>query len=415
MQDFLTTRIYLRTNRANKKGELPIYFRFTIAGKRKEVSSNVYTSIQKWDNQLLKIKGNSEDARIKNSLLDIITMKANKTMIKLSISDATISIDDFFNHFQGITEKPRTIVPIFKTHNQKLKDLIDKEYTQGTYDRYETTLAHLQKFLQWKYFLIDIDITKIDIAFINDFDFYLRTIHKCSNNTTVKYIKNFNKILRICILNEWISKDHIQKYKSKIIVIEKIYLSQQEIDTIISKEIKIYRLALVRDIFIFACYTGLAYIDVKQLTMDNIVKGIDGTDWINTHRQKTHAPSNIPLLDIPKQIIEKYTHNPKANNEGSLLPTFSNQKMNAYLKEIADICKINKILTFHIARHTFATTITLSNGVPIESVSKMLGHKNIKITQHYAKITDRKVANDMENLKDKINKTHQKVIKITNR
>ena len=173
----MTTRIYLRTNRPNKQGDFPIYFRFTISGKRKELSSNVYTSIKKWDDQLLKVKGVSEDTRTKNSLLDTITMKANKIMITLSITKSKITIDDFYNFFKGTTEKPRTIIPIFQDHNKKIKDLIGRDYALGTYERYQTTLAHLRKFLLWKYYSLDIDIKKIDIAFINDFDFYLRT--KC--------------------------------------------------------------------------------------------------------------------------------------------------------------------------------------------------------------------------------------------
>lgn len=357
MQDFLTTRIYLRTNRANKQGQIPIYFRFTIAGKRKEISSNIYTSIPNWDNKLLKVKGNAESARTKNSLLDVIINRANRTMITLSFTNTKITIDDFIDYFRGVTEKPRTIVPIFQDHNLKIKELIGKEYALGTYERYQTTLAHLQKFLKWKYYSLDIDITKIDIAFINDFEFYLRTVHGCANNTAVKYIKNLNKILRICLVNGWIMKDHILNYKSKVIEIEKIYLTQEELDAIINKDICIYRLALVRDIFIFSCYTGLAYIDVKQLTINNIVKGIDGNDWIHTNRQKTDSPSKIPLLGIAREIMERYTHNPKANNEGVLLPMLSNQKMNAYLKEIADICEINKVLTFHSARHTLLLEI----------------------------------------------------------
>ncbi|KKX49192.1 site-specific integrase [Sphingobacterium sp. IITKGP-BTPF85] len=175
-----------------------------------------------------------------------------------------------------------------------------------------------------------------------------------------------------------------------------------------TKEIRNDRLDLVKDIFLFACFTGLAYIDVKQLTSHNIIKGIDGQLWISTHRQKTDTASKIPLLDTAKEILEKYADHPKSNHEDVLLPILTNQKMNAYLKEIADLCGINKVLTFHCARHTFATTITLSNGVPIESVSKMLGHKSIKTTQHYAKITDRKVANDMENLKLLLNKSEEK-------
>jgi site-specific recombinase XerD len=229
----------------------------------------------------------------------------------------------------------------------------------------------------------------------------LRSVRKCANNTAVKYIKNFKKIIRICISNGWLDKDPFVNYKSKIREVEREFLSIGEIDDIYSKNFINQRLGLVRDIFVFACFTGLAYIDVKQLTLSNISIGIDGGRWIYTHRQKTETASRIPLLPIPEEIIQKYATHPICLNEERLLPILSNQKMNAYLKEIADVCGINKELTFHIARHTFATTVTLSNGVPIETVSKMLGHTNLKTTQHYAKILDIKISNDMMLLKEK--------------
>jgi site-specific recombinase XerD len=184
--------------------------------------------------------------------------------------------------------------------------------------------------------------------------------------------------------------------------VERTFLVEEEIQTIASKEFATERLNQVRDIFLFSCFTGLAYIDVKKLTKNNITIGIDGEKWIYTNRQKTDTRSNIPLLPMAEEIIAKYKEHPQCLNEGKLLPVLSNQKMNAYLKEMADVCGITKELTFHIARHTFATTVTLTNGVPIESVSKMLGHKNLRTTQHYAKILDKKVSDDMKMLKAKL-------------
>lgn len=191
-------------------------------------------------------------------------------------------------------------------------------------------------------------------------------------------------------------------YDSKFIEVKRDFLDEQELFRLANKEMEIERIAQVRDIFLFSCYTGLAYIDTKNLTHSNIRIGIDGNKWIFTSRQKTKSISNIPLLPQAENIIEKYKSDPHCVNSGSLLPVLSNQKMNAYLKEIADLCSIKKELTFHIARHTFATTVTLANGVPIESVSKMLGHKSIKTTQHYAKILDKKVGEDMKDLTSKL-------------
>jgi integrase len=217
----------------------------------------------------------------------------------------------------------------------------------------------------------------------------------------VKYIKNFSKIIKICLANDWLIKNPFSNYKSKIKDVERVYLSEEEIQRILKKEFKLVRLSLVRDIFLFSCFTGLAYIDVKNLTKSHINLGIDGEQWIFTHRQKTESASKIPILPVTQTIIDKYKNHPQSSNQEKLLPVLSNQKMNAYLKEIADVCEIEKELTFHIARHTFATTVTLTNGVPLESVSKMLGHKNIKTTQHYAKVLDRKVSDDMKILKEK--------------
>lgn len=234
-----------------------------------------------------------------------------------------------------------------------------------------------------------------------EYEFYLRSVRKCANNTAVKYIKNFHKIINQCLANGWLNKDPFANYKSKVKEVTREFLTEKEIETILNKRFVSERLELVRDIFILSCFTGLAYIDVKQLTLDNISLGIDGDKWIFKNRQKTETASKIPLLPVAQDIINKYAEHPVCKNENRLLPILSNQKMNAYLKEIVDVCEINKDLTFHIARHTFATTVTLSNGVPLETVSKMLGHTNLKTTQHYAKILDKKISEDMMILKSK--------------
>jgi integrase len=217
------------------------------------------------------------------------------------------------------------------------------------------------------------------------------------------------------LANNWIDRNPFSNYKAKVREVERVYLSEGEIQNIINKDFKTDRLSLVRDIFLFSCFTGLAYIDVKNLTKSHISLGIDGEKWIFTHRQKTETASKIPILPITQMIIDKYEDHPESNNQNRLLPILSNQKMNAYLKEIAGVCEINKELTFHIARHTFATTVTLTNGVPIESVSKMLGHKNLRTTQHYAKVLDKKVSEDMMILRNKmLNSNKDKIIKKAN-
>lgn len=324
-----------------------------------------------------------------------------ETEKKLFMNQVEITFESFKNEYQGKKERARMLIPIFQEHNRKIKELVGQEYAPGTLERYETSLKHTKAFLLWKYNLTDINIEKIDHAFIMEYEFYLRSERKCANNTAVKYIKNFHKIINQCLANGWLNKDPFFNYKAKIKEVVRDFLSEAEIEQMINKEFVSERLELVRDIFVFSCFTGLAYIDVKQLTLDNIALGIDGDKWIFKNRQKTDTASKIPLLPMAQEIINKYAEHPVCKNEKRLLPILTNQKMNAYLKEIADVCEIKKELTFHIARHTFATTVTLSNGVPLETVSKMLGHTSLKTTQHYAKILDKKISEDMMILKSK--------------
>jgi site-specific recombinase XerD len=396
-----TLHFYAKSTKANSNGLFPIYVRLTVDGQRLEYSTKKFIDPTKWSSSTSRMKGNSEEARSINSLLDFIKNKINEIQYELLKDGVSFTLEEFKNKLLGAKERTRTLIPIFQDHNNKIKALIGKEYAAGTLERYETSLKHTKDFLLWKYNVSDIDIAKIDHAFITDYEFYLRSVRNCANNTAVKYIKNFNKIIKICLANHWIERNPFANYKSKVKEVERIYLTENEIQEIINKDFGTDRLSLVRDIFLFSCFTGLAYIDVKNLTKSHISYGIDGEKWIFTHRQKTESASKIPILPVTQIIIEKYENHPQSINEDRLLPILSNQKMNAYLKEIASVCKINKELTFHIARHTFATTITLTNGVPIESVSKMLGHKNLRTTQHYAKVLDKKVSEDMKILKDK--------------
>jgi site-specific recombinase XerD len=396
---------YIKRSKANVDGICPIYVRVTILTRRFEFSSNKYIDPKRWSQEGSNVKGTNEDSRSINNHLDNIKSKIFDAEKRLYKKDIVLTSINLKNELFGITENKRMLIPIFKDHNNKIKELIGNEYAPGTLERYNTSLKHTINFLEWKYKISDIEIYKIDHAFITEYEFYLRSVRKCCNNTAVKYIKNFNKIIKLCLANDWLDKNPFANYKSKVKEVERVYLSEGEIQNIINKDFKNDRLSLVRDIFLFSCFTGLAYIDVKQLTLDNISLGIDGDKWIFKNRQKTDTASKIPLLPMAQEIIDKYTEHPVCKNEKRLLPILTNQKMNAYLKEIADVCGIKKDLTFHIARHTFATTITLSNGVPLETVSKMLGHTSLKTTQHYAKILDKKISEDMMILKSKFKKS----------
>ena len=415
MNTAVSVLFYIKRSKVNNDGICPIYVRVTVKSKRFEFSSNKFVNPEKWSNEGSKVKGNNEETRSINSHLEYLKSKVLEAEKKLYKKDIIISSENLKNEIFDLQDSQRMLIPIFKDHNNKIKELVGKEYAPGTLERYNTSLKHTVEFLEWKYKVSDIDINKIDHAFITDYEFYLRSVRNCANNTAVKYLKNFNKIIKICIANHWIERNPFANYKSKVKEVERVYLSEDEIQNILNKDFKIERLSLVRDIFLFSCFTGLAYIDVKNLTKSHISLGIDGEKWIFTHRQKTESASKIPILPITQMIIDKYETHPECNNQNKLLPILSNQKMNAYLKEIAGVCEIEKELTFHIARHTFATTVTLTNGVPIESVSKMLGHKNIRTTQHYAKILDKKVSEDMMVLRNKmLNCNNDKIIKNAN-
>ncbi|WP_445722561.1 site-specific integrase [Flavobacterium sp.] len=401
MNTKITTLFYVKKSKTNSKGLVPIYLRITIEGKRFELTTGKLIEISKWSAEQKKVKGNSEEARSINEYLNLLISKVFESQKYLMIENKEITFETLKNKILGIEEKQITIIEVFKEHNRQMKALIGIDYSESTYKRFETTLMHLTSFMNWKYRISDINIKKIEYEFISSFDFYLRTERTCNNNSTIKYVKNFGKIINICLANGWLNKDPFANYKAKVKEVVREFLTEEEIEIICNKEFVSERLELVRDIFIFSCFTGLAYIDVKQLSNDNISIGIDGDKWIFKNRQKTETISKIPLLPTAQQIIEKYKNHPASVNEKRVLPILSNQKMNAYLKEIADVCGISKELTFHIARHTFATSVTLSNGVPLETVSKMLGHTNLKTTQHYAKILDKKISEDMMILKNK--------------
>lgn len=399
MKTKITLHFYAKKTKANVAGLVPIYIRLTVDGERLEFSSKKFIEKSKWSDDLSKMKGSSEEARSINNYLDSIKSQVIDAQMTLTHKKEVLTIDNFRKLLFAESDSQRMLLPIYRDHNNRIEELLGNGYAPGTLERFKISLKHLEEFLTWKYNITDVAIDKIDFAMITDFDFYLHSVKNCNNNTAVKYVRNFRKIVKICLNNDWLEKDPFVKYDGKMKEVETEFLTEEEIQSIYSKNFRTPRLELVRDIFIFCCFTGLAYVDIKGLTNDHIGFGIDGQKWIFKNRQKTDTKSKIPLLPIPEELIEKYATHPKCLNEDRVLPVLSNQKMNSYLKEISDLCGITKEITFHMARHTFATSVTLSNAVPIESVSKMLGHKNIQTTQHYARVLDKKVSEDMQNLR----------------
>ncbi len=393
---------YLKKPKGYTAGPVPIYLRITVAGKRAELVTGRESEPSKWVTVAGRATGTKAATKSLNAHLDHLQAKVYEVHRQLLEHGEPVTAGSIKNRLLGRTEKSRMLMEIFADHNHRTKALVGDEYAPATLERYATSMKHTQDFLRWKFGVADIDICKVDHAFITDYEFYLRSIRKCSSNTSVKYIKNFGKIIRICLANNWLSSNPFLNYKSKIKTVERVFLSEEELQVLAVREFCSARLSQVRDIFLFSCFTGFAYADVQKLKRKDIARGIDGEQWLFKNRQKTGTPSRIPLLPTALRIIEKYSEHPQCMHQDMLLPVPSNQKVNAYLKEIADLCGINKVLTFHIARHTFATTVTLLNGVPMESVSKMLGHTNLRTTQHYAKILDQKVSEDMQLLRKRL-------------
>jgi site-specific recombinase XerD len=402
MRTTLALLFSLRKPKNYQSGDMPIYLRITVDGQRAELTVSRKWDPERWDAKTGRATGTKADVKSLNAYLEGIQGTIHELHRRMTEADEMTTAETLKNRFTGKIEKARTLIAVFEDHNAKMESLVGQEFEKSTLQRYETCLMHAKDFMQWQYHVSDIPVTKINFAFLNDFEYYLRSVRKCGNNSAIKYIKNLGKIVRICIGNGWLAVDPYLNYKPKQKAVHREVLTKEELQRLYKKKFGVGRLGTVRDIFVFCCYTGLAYVDVHKLKRSELVKGIDGNLWIYTHRQKTDTLSRIPVLPVPLAIIQSYDKHPQCVGEDKLLPVMTNQKMNAYLKEIADLCRINKLLTFHIARHTFATTVTLNNGVPIESVAKMMGHTSIKTTQIYAKVMDYKISSDMQQLQTKL-------------
>jgi len=406
MKDNISILFWVNKARISQKNlKVPIYVRITINGKRAEISTGKSTLINTWIAKAGRLKGTSQDTRTINRYLDNINIKLYKIFDKLKEEIGTVSANDVKNRFLGKDSEKHSLIELFNEHNEQLKNLVGKGYSEGTYKRYLITVRHLRGYLNTIHSRKDINIEDIKYSFIAKFEYYLKTHKNIGHNATMKYLKNLKKLVFLAIKYQWIDFDPFTGFKITQLEVEKEFLTKEEIIRLIEKEFNIERLAQVRDVFVFCCYTGLSFADVQKLSRDDIQKGLDGEYWVKINRQKTGTQSQIPLLPEAKSIIERYKSEIRSDIRGKIFPISSNQKTNAYLKEIGDLCEITKNITFHMARHTFATTITLSNGVSIESVSSMLGHKSIRTTQIYAKVVREKVSQEMNELKSKLANT----------
>ena len=382
-----TILFYIKKTKVLKDGTVPIYARITVNRQRSEFGLQRSIEKSQWDSNRGYAKGYSKSAKNLNSYIDFVKNELYSHKREMEEYGKRITAVTLKNTYLGIDEDNKTILEVFKEHNDRCKSLINIDFVQGTYERYQTCYKHVESFIQYKYHKDDMMLFQVTQAFVKDFEFYLKTKRKCGHNTATKYLKNFKKITRIALANGWLKKDPFSNIKFRLDEVDMDFLSEEELKQLMKKELRFERLQQVKDIYVFCCFTGLAFIDVKSLVYGDI-EDRNGKLWIKKKRQKTKNWCHIPLLSPAVQLIDKYRDHPKCVNTGHVFPVLSNQRMNAYLKEIADLCSIDKNLSTHTARHTFATTVTLSNQISIEVVSKMLGHSSINMTKKYARVVD---------------------------
>ncbi|MXV16555.1 site-specific integrase [Hufsiella ginkgonis] len=393
---------FVRKPKNYSDGTVPIYLRLTVDGERVEWHTQRECDPERWNAQAGRMIGTKQDAKSVNAWLEQLHVQVFDTQRHLAHMGKEPTALAIRNKIQGKgDEKVHTLIEVFEYHNEQFAQLVGKDFAPGTLKKFKTALAALQNFITWKFSVRDVAITQVNHQFITDYEFYLKSIHGVQHNTAMGMIKKLKKIIRQCVANDWLAKDPFLSYKIKTRETHRAFLLEKDLELLANKHFPTDRLNLVKDLFLFSCFTGLSYSDVAELSSTDIAIGIDREMWIHTRRTKTDTNSRIPLLPTALSIIEKYKDHPKVQAEGRLFPCISNQRMNSYLKEISDCLGLQKELTFHCARHTFATTVTLTNGVPIETVSKMLGHRSLRTTQQYAKILDVKVSNDMQVLKDR--------------
>lgn len=396
----LSISFWLRKDARNPVNPATIMLRIIINGQRDGFSLGYKVDSKRFDHKAVQVIGKSTEAIEINKHLLHVKGELIRHYNLLKQEGPTITPTMLKNAYLGIDRERKTLLQAIDFHNDKFKEKVQKgKRSESTLKKWYTTKDKLTAFLKTVFKLPDIPLEKIEYAFAEDFADYLTLTEGIQENTAMKYLKNTKQVLKLAAQRKWIRVNPLQDYVCPYVDPERDILDIEELSTLYYKEIPIPRLAEARDAYVFMALTGYAYKDTFLLEPDNISKYFDGEDWIVKNREKTWCRENVPLLPIAREILQKYKNHPYCVANGRLLPINSNQRFNGYLTEIADICGIKKKLTTHTARHTFATTVTLANGVPLETVSAMLGHKSIRTTQIYAKIVARKVSADMKALK----------------
>lgn len=386
-------------NRKNKKNQSPLFCRITLNGNRKQISTGINIESEHWDTKNQVILNSHKSAILYNSQLDKIKSKVNSIYMILRLQENPFSIEDIHDKYFGKElKKSEFILSYYKQYLSKIEKLVGLEIKDNTYNKFVYVGNHLEAFLKWKYKKTDYPLKELSLQFLSDFDYYLKTEKKQEQITINKTIQRLRTPIKQAISEGYLDRDPFILHKSKTVRKTVIFLTTEELKTLEEAVLQQKRLSTIQDLFIFCCYTGLAYNEMVHLEKQNIQIGFDDINWIQMKREKTQRQISIPILPKAQEIIEKYS-----TDSNRIFPPISNQKFNSYLKEISAITGIEKRLTHHIARKTFASTVLLYNDVPMEIVSELLGHSNMVITQEsYGKVVQKKVSEAMSNLKDKL-------------
>lgn len=398
----------LRNGKKDRRGLSPVYARISVNGTRCELALKHYLLSNDWDIGKGMAKPKSIELRQFNAYLEEVRGKLARCYRELQMQGCLLTATAVKNSMlgDGKPETPsRSLLWLVAQHNTMMAQVLKP----GSLKNYFTTERYLKAFLQKHFNVGDISLKELNYEFITNFEFYVRTtplkeFDRCENNGTMKHLERLKKIVTWAVKNEWIDKNPFSNYKLKFKRKEREFLTEQELSAIESKILENPVLHRTRDLFVFSCYTGLAFVDLMNLQEHQIFTGNEGLQWIKTTREKTETVVNVPLLSPALAILHKFLKNDKPDNSENVFPRITNQEINRNLKIIAGICEIRKYLTFHLARHTFATTVTLMNGVPIETISKMLGHTKLSTTMIYARVTQSKIGMDMNILQEKFNK-----------
>ncbi len=341
----------VRRAKVDQKGQVPIYMRISVNSERAELSISRKVDPVKWDSSSQRAKGRSEAAKTLNEYLDRLENSVSKSFNMLNENDSQISAAILRDMLIGKHEKYYTLISVFKKNNQMVKLEEGTKYTKDTVKRYEISIDRIRAFIHSEFHTDDIKLNDLNSSFIRKYEVFLRTTYECGHNTAMKYLKHLKKVIHFAMEMEYIDQDPFSHYKTAYKDVNRGYPTEAELLRIENHVFRIYRFDRVKDVFLFVCYTGLSYSDLKQLKRDSLSKGIDGKNWVIYEREKTGVQAWIPLLPKAQAIIDKYKDDPECVTNNKLIPVKSNQKLVSYLTEIAELCEINKNITMHLGRH----------------------------------------------------------------